>query len=273
MKADHLKYYSLALKQHLDHKLRFDQQVDNSESYVLPFIEKTQTIGPGTTVMEVGTGEGGVLLPFINRGCKCVGVDLNPERIDLANEFLASEVAAGKVEFLLQNIYEDNFLKRFKGYFDVIILKDVIEHVPEQEKFIPYLKNFLKPGGQIFFGFPPWHMPFGGHQQACRVKWLSVLPYYHILPMPLYKGILKMGGEPANVIGELVEIKETQITIERFERIVKSSGLKVLNKEHYLINPIYKYKFGLKPRRQWAPLSWIPYFRNFVTTCVYYTVG
>lgn len=263
----------MALKQHLDDRVRFDQQVDNSLSYVLPFIEKTKPLGAGVSIFEVGTAEGGVLLPFINRGCKCVGVDLAENRIDLAKSFLEKELAAGKVELLCQNIYDDDFLARFKNSFDVIILKDVIEHVPGQQKFITYLRNFLKPGGQIFFGFPPWYMPFGGHQQICRTKWVSKLPYYHILPRFLYKGILKMAGEHEITITELMEIKDTQITIERFERIVKASGLKVLNKQHYLINPIYKYKFGLTPRKQWAPLSWIPYFRDFVTTCVYYTVG
>jgi 2-polyprenyl-3-methyl-5-hydroxy-6-metoxy-1,4-benzoquinol methylase len=202
-----------------------------------------------------------------------VGVDLNPIRIELANQFLKKEVAAGKVEFLCQNIYDESFLMRFKGSFDIIILKDVIEHVPEQEKFVPYLKSFLKPGGQIFFGFPPWYMPFGGHQQVCRRKWAAVLPYYHILPRFIYTAMLKLAGEHENTIKELLEVKDTQITIERFERIVKASGLKILRKQDYLINPIYKYKFGLKPRKQWAPLTWIPYFRDFVTTCVYYTVG
>ncbi len=263
----------MALKHHVDHKIRFDQQVDNSLSYVLPFIEHTKPIGAGVNVLEIGTAEGGVLLPFLQRGCYCVGVDLNPDRIDLANEFLAKEVATGKLQFRLQNIYEDAFLKEFKGFFDVVILKDVIEHVPEQEKFIPYLKNFLKPGGQIFFGFPPWYMPFGGHQQVCRKKWASVLPYYHILPRFLYKGILKLAGEDGPVIRELMEIKDTQITMERFERIAKKSGYKILNKQPYLINPIYKYKFGLQPRKQLAPLMWIPYFRDFVTTCAYYTIG
>ncbi len=263
----------MALKQHLDDKVRFDQQVDNSKSYVLPFIEKTKPITKGTTVFEVGTAEGGVLLPFIERGCYCVGVDLAPERIDLANHFLEKEVAEGKVTFILQNIYEESFLKRFKNYFDIIILKDVIEHVPEQAKFVAYLKLFLKPGGQIFFGFPPWYMPFGGHQQICRTKWVSKLPYYHILPRFMYRGILKMAGEHPIIIKELMEIKDTQITIEYFEKIAKENNLRILNKQHYLINPIYKYKFGLQPRNQWAPLSWIPYFRDFVTTCVYYTVG
>lgn len=263
----------MALKQHLDHNVRFNQQVENSEAYVLPFIEATQPIQPGKSILEIGTGEGGVLLPFIKKGCHTVGVDLAPERIELANQLLEDEVKAGKAEFLCMNIFEDAFLRRFKNSFDVIILKDVIEHVHEQEKFIPYLHQLLKPGGQVFFGFPPWYMPFGGHQQTARVKWVSVLPYYHILPNFLYKGILKLAGEHEGIIADLMEIKDTRISIERFERIVKQSNFKILRKQHYLINPIYKYKFGLQPRKQWGPITHIPFLRNFVTTCVYYTIG
>ena len=115
-------------------------------------------------------------------------------------------------------------------------------------------------------------MPFGGHQQACQSK-LGMMPYYHILPRPIYKGILKMIGESDLTISGLMEIRDTRITIERFEKIVKQSGLKILNKQPYLINPIYRYKFGWKPRKQIGLFSAIPYFRNFVTTCVYYAVG
>ena len=263
----------MALKQHKDAQVRYNQQVENATNYVLPFIQHTHTLKQGTTVLEIGCGEGGVLLPFINLGCNCVGVDLNAERIELCNEFLADEVAAGRVRFMLKNVYDDDFLQGFKNHFDIVILKDVIEHVPEQEKFVPYLRNFLKPGGQIFFGFPPWYMPFGGHQQVLHNKLASMAPYYHILPKFLYRGILKLAKEDEAAITELMEIKDTQITIERFERIVKQSGLKVLHKEHYLINPIYKYKFGLQPRKQLGIISAIPYVRNFLTTCVYYTVG
>jgi SAM-dependent methyltransferase len=263
----------LALKQHLDDKVRFDQQVDNSRSYVIPFIQKSHTITANTTVFEVGTAEGGVLLPFLDMGCKCVGVDLAPERIALAESFLSKEIASGQATILLKNIFDADFLNRYWNAFDIIILKDVIEHVPDQEGFVPFLKNFLRPGGQIFFGFPPWYMPFGGHQQICHKKLPSVLPWYHILPRFLYKGFLKMAGENEITVKELMEIKDTQITIERFERIVKASGLRVLYKEHYLINPIYKYKFGLQPRKQLGLITHIPFFRNFMTTCVYYSVG
>lgn len=238
----------------------------------MPFIEKTKPIGKGVNVFEVGCGEGGVLLPFYERGCYCLGVDLDSFRIDLANDFLGKEITTGNMEFLYKNIFDADFLARFEGHFDVIILKDVIEHIPDQQAFIIYLKKLLKKDGQIFFGFPPWYMPFGGHQQTAEHK-LAMIPWYHILPKPIYKAILKLIGENEGHIGELMEIYDTRISIERFERVIKRCGLKVLNKQHYLINPIYKYKFGLKPRKQWKLITYLPYLRDFVTTCVYYTVG
>lgn len=263
----------MALIQHKNVRVRYEQQVDNSASYVLPFIAATHTIGAGTRVLEVGCAEGGVLKPFLDQGCECIGVDLAPARIEQAKEFLSEEVAKGKVRFICQNIYEDEFYTAYKGTFDIIILKDVIEHVPEQGKFIPYLAEFLAEGGQIFFGFPPWYMPFGGHQQVCENKLASKLPYYHILPRGIYKSILKAFGESEGNIQNLMEVWDTSITIGQFEKFVRQAGLSIKRKQHYLINPIYKYKFGLTPRKQWGLIGYIPYLRNFVTTCVYYTVS
>lgn len=74
------------------------------------------------------------------------------------------------------------------------------------------------------------------------------------------------------MIEGLEEIKDTGISIERFERITKSAGLEIVNKTFFLFNPIYKFKFGLKPRKQLGLVNYIPFLRNFVTTCAYYTV-
>jgi hypothetical protein len=71
---------------------------------------------------------------------------------------------------------------------------------------------------------------------------------------------------------ELLEIKETGISIERFEKITKNAGYKIVDKIHYLINPIYIYKFGLRPRKQAKLISAIPYVRDYFTTCVYYLI-
>ncbi len=260
---------------HGDRKRYFDIQVLNAEKYVIPFIEEKFPIQKGMRVLEIGCGEGGVLKAFINKGCEGVGVEMDATRIVDAQKFLPEDIAAGRLKFVVKDIYEVDVLKDFNGLFDIIVLKDVIEHIHDQAKLIGWMKNFLKPalsagrpGGIVFFGFPPWYMPFGGHQQICKSK-ISRLPYIHLLPNLLYKGILKNRKEN---VDEMMEIKETGISIERFEKICAQKGYDFVNKRHYLINPIYEWKFGWKPKRQSAIIKAIPFVRNFFTTCVYYII-
>lgn len=254
---------------HKDRKQYFDIQVENARQYVLPFIEAKFPIKPGMRVLEIGCGEAGVLKAFIDRGCIGVGVEFDAPRIENAKIWLAPEVADGRIRFVTKDIYKADVEQDLHGAFDIIVLKDVIEHIFDQEKLIAWMKTFLTPGGVIFFGFPPWMMPFGGHQQICRNKWLSKLPWYHLLPRQLYKGLLKAFGEDTR---GLLEIYDTSITIEQFERITKKTGYEIVHKLHYFINPIYQWKFGWKPRVQNRLVSRIPWFRNFVTTCVFYLI-
>jgi SAM-dependent methyltransferase len=253
---------------HADKKHYFDIQEENARKYVIPFIEKKFPVQSGMRVMEIGCGEGGVLKAFINRGCTGVGIELDIPRIDNAAIWMKDDIESGKVRFVGKDIYLVE-ADELNGCFDIILLKDVIEHIHDQSRLLARLKDFLKPKGVVFFGFPPWQMPFGGHQQICSNKWLSRLPYYHLLPRPLYKAILKKYNEPVETF---LEIRDTGISIERFERIVKKTNYLVVNKIHYFLNPIYEYKFGWKPRKQSVLIKHIPWVRNFFTTCVYYLI-
>lgn len=262
----------MTLAQHTDYRIRYQQQLENARDHILPFVEKHLAVNPELRIMDIGCGEGGVLIPFLEKGCSAVGVELDELKSGYAKQLLASRIEAGKVEIVNQNIYEEAALERFRGQFDLIILKDVIEHIPNQEKFIPYLKQFLKPGGFVFFGFPPWYMPHGGHQQVCRSKFLSMLPWFHLLPNPVYTGILRLSNEYPAVIRELLENKSTGISIERFEKIALKSGYEIRERILFLINPIYQQKFGLKPRKQWGLIAAIPWVRDFFSTCAYYII-
>ncbi|MBC7874816.1 MAG: class I SAM-dependent methyltransferase [Ferruginibacter sp.] len=253
---------------HADRKRYFDIQVLNAEKYVIPFIEEKFPVKPGMRVLEIGCGEGGVLKAFINKGCEGIGVEMDASRIENAKKFLPEEIAAGRLKFVVKDIYKADTGKDFNGLFDIIVLKDVIEHIHDQDKLIGWMKNFLTPGGIVFFGFPPWYMPFGGHQQIAHSK-ISKLPYIHLLPGGIYKWILKKKKEP---VEELMEIKDTGISIERFVRICKKEGYRVLHQRHYFINPIYEWKFGWKPKRQSIIIKAIPFVRNFFTTGVYYII-
>jgi SAM-dependent methyltransferase len=219
-------------------------------------------------VLEIGAGEGGVLRAFTERGCKAVGVELDPLRVEWACGFLWEEIGRGQLFYVEKDIYKTDLINELKGGFDIILLKDVIEHIHDQPKLFRLLHTLLNPGGVIFFGFPPWQMPFGGHQQIAH-SFLSRLPYIHLLPRPLYKGLLKLNNEP---VDELLEIRQTRISIEKFESICYDTGYQILHQLHFLINPIYQWKFGWKVRKQFTWLSKIPWLRNYFTTCVYYLI-
>jgi len=254
---------------HKNRKQYFEMQVNNAAQFVIPFIEQKIKITSGMQVLEIGCGEGGVLKAFINKGCIGVGVELDESRLVNAREWLKEDIGANKIQFISKDIYQVNPAVEFPSLFDIIILKDVIEHIHDQKKLMAWMQQFLKPSGAIYFGFPPWQMPFGGHQQLCTHSILSKLPYYHLLPTFLYKFILSIAKQP---VADLLEIKETGISIEKFEKFVLQTNYKILHNIHYLINPIYEYKFNLKPKIQFGFIKAIPWVRNFFTTCVYYLI-
>ena len=253
---------------HQDRKRYFQIQYENAVVHVLPFIEHSFLIKSHMRVLEIGAGEGGVLRAFTERGCKAVGVELDPLRVEWACGFLWEEIGRGQLFYVEKDIYKTDLINELKGGFDIILLKDVIEHIHDQPKLFRLLHTLLNPGGVIFFGFPPWQMPFGGHQQIAH-SFLSRLPYIHLLPRPLYKGLLKLNNEP---VDELLEIRQTRISIEKFESICYDTGYQILHQLHFLINPIYQWKFGWKVRKQFTWLSKISWLRNYFTTCVYYLI-
>lgn len=257
-------------ERHKNRKQYFDEQGITTTKYVIPYIEEVMPITSKTRVLEIGCGEGGNLMPFVERGCSVVGVDLNELQIQRANTFFQETAPTSDATFIYKDIYE---IGDTIGKFDLIMMRDVIEHIHDQDKFMGYLKSFLKPEGKVFFGYPPWRMPFGGHQQICRNKWLSKLPYFHLFPKPFYKTILSSFGESEKTIEELLEIKDTGISISRFESLVKKHNYTFYNQTLFFINPNYEIKFGLTPRPLPSALGYVPYFKDFYTTCMYCVIG
>lgn len=236
--------------------------------YILPFLAPHL---PTSTprVLDVGCGSGGMLNAFAAQGGTGVGLELLPRLVELAHRFNEKEIATGNLEFRTQSVFDYHP----DELFDLVLFKDSIEHVDGQDRIIKECVRFLKPGGVICFVFPPWYAPFGGHQQILPNKFFARAPWYHLLPMPLYRWLIQRGGATPAQVDELVEIKELGISTARFQKYVKRAGLRILARRFYVVRPGYKYRFGWKPRVQPSFLGHIPYLRDFLSTAVYYVVA
>jgi 2-polyprenyl-3-methyl-5-hydroxy-6-metoxy-1,4-benzoquinol methylase len=253
-------------KRHSDNNLYFEEQTVSTRKYVIPYIEQVCEINKNTAVLEIGCGQGGNLLPFLEKGCNCIGVDICREKILMGQDFFKNHQYSDKIELIYEGIYEidpEIFQK-----FDIIILRDVIEHLPDHVQLMKLMKSYLKEDGIVFFAFPPWRMPFGGHQQVLQNKILSKLPFYHILPNPVFRWMLKLGKTDENTIKGMVELKQTSISIAKFRKIVKQNGYEFVKTTDWFINPNYEIKFNLKHRKLYF-FNKIPYFRDFFTTSYY----
>ena len=212
-------------ERHTNRKQYFNEQAISTRKYVVPYIEAVIPVTKETKVLEIGCGEGGNILPFLEKGCDVIGVDLNEGKLKMGREWLSEALPGSTYKLINQDIYEWDLSSEEK--FDLIILRDVIEHIHNQDRFMGFMKSLLTPNGKVFFGFPPWYMPFGGHQQICKKKLTSVAPWYHLLPMPFFKGVLKAFGESDRVVESLVEIKETGISTARFFKYCQKAQLQL----------------------------------------------
>lgn len=257
--------YPRMQQRHFDRRQYFEELAKTSEKYFLPYIMQCHDINKDMSILEIGCGEGGNLLPFAKLGCNILGVDISRNRIKEAKQLFLQENVAGT--FICDSIFN---LTASGRRFDIIICHDVIEHIADKRALLETVHSLLKCSGVFFIAFPAWQMPFGGHQQICRNGLISKVPFIHLLPCHLYKQILTYAGESQEMIDELLSIRTTGITIETFEKIVSSAKWDIANRTLYLINPHYETKYGLTPRRMPDFISNVKYIRNYMSTSCFY---
>jgi SAM-dependent methyltransferase len=257
-------------ERHINRELYFNEQSRIAQQIILPYIARNLPITSDSFILEIGCSDAGNLHPFLEMGCNVTGIDISEIRIKNALRIYADNPSKNKLTLIAKDIF--NIIPEQTGKFDLIIILDTLEHIQNQEKFLAHIKQFLKPKGRIFVGFPPWRMPFGGHQQMCKSRFLSKTPYFHLLPKSLFTGILKLFGEEQYRIEELLAIRDTRLIIQKFKEIVSRNKYRIEREDFYLINPAYKIRFNLKASKLPGFLN-IPNLRDFFTTACYYILS
>ncbi|VBB45132.1 conserved hypothetical protein [uncultured Paludibacter sp.] len=120
-------------ERHSDRELYFQEQTFVTEKYTLPYINKVLKTTGGMIVAEIGCGEGGNLKPFLDRGCEIIGIDIAANKIENAEKFYNSHPNKERTKFIAEDIYKINPNDIQKC--DLIIMRDTIEHIPNQRVF------------------------------------------------------------------------------------------------------------------------------------------
>jgi len=257
-------------ERHFNRKLYFNEQSRIAKQIILPYIARNLPITSDSFILEIGCSDAGNLKPFLELGCKVTGIDISEIRIKNATSVYASDTCKKNLTLIASDIFEIGAEQT--GSFDLIIILDTLEHIQNQEKLMAHLKQFLRPEGRIFVGFPPWRMPFGGHQQMCHSRFLSKMPFIHLLPKSLFIATLKLFGEKQYRIAELLSIRETRIGTHKIKELIIRNEYRIECEDFYLINPAYQIKFNIKARMLPRILN-IPYLRDYFTTACYYILS
>lgn len=252
---------------HLDRERYFNECAKTSADYFIPFLKDLVNLTRGVNILEIGCGEGGNLYPFALNGCKVTGIDRSEKKISDAKLFFEKNGVSGEFERV------DFFEFKSSEQFDIVIVNDVIEHIYDKDIFFKNLNNIIDSKTIVFWGFPAWVMPFGGHQQICKSPILSKIPYIHLFPKAVYSMFLKAFKENDDCVNELLDIKRCGISIEGFEKLCQENNHSILKKKLWVINPHYKIKFGLVPISIPKNVANIKYVMNFMSTgCFYVTI-
>lgn len=209
-------------------------------NYILPFFRSKGLFQNGFNICEIGSAEGGVLFAFAeNGGNFCLGTDIAENRI-IAGRKIA-DYFNQRIEFRRHDILTEKVPSIWQNKFQIVILRDVIEHLDEPKKALENITSLLSSNGIVYITFPPFFSPFGGHQHLLHNFW-GRFPFIHWFPYSLFARLVKNGRELD--VEEVLRLKKNKFTLSKFYSAVNSSGLEIKYQRFYLIRPVYKIKFG-----------------------------
>lgn len=163
----------------------------------------------GKTVVDFGCGQGSEAIEMARAGAaEVIGVDIREDVLQTATARASEAGLSARCKF--QSALP-------KGA-DVVVSLDAFEHFANPAEILDSMSGLLAGSGEVFISFgPTWYHPLGGHL-------FSVFPWAHLLfsekALIQWRSDFKTDG--ATRFGEVAG-GLNQMTIRRFERIVKNS--------------------------------------------------
>lgn len=131
-------------------------------------------------VLDVGCGYGHTSIELARQCHDVVGIEPS-EALFQAAEENGRTAGLPNLEFRHQGVYE----LRTQDYYDLIVLDNVLEHLPDQPVALAILSKALAPGGVMYLLLPNKLWPMEVHYN---------LPFLSYLPLPLANLFLRLSG-------------------------------------------------------------------------------
>lgn len=139
----------------------------------------------GGRVLDIGCAGGGYLLALRQLGWDVHGVEMTPALARYAREQFGLDVRTGAAEVALAEFPD--------GYFDVITMWHVLEHLANPSGVLAEVCRLLKPGGRLMLEVPNFHSL---SRLILRTYWFPLeLPrhLYHFTPQTVAAMLTKAG--------------------------------------------------------------------------------
>ena len=120
------------------------QPFGNAEAN-LRFLDATGLVTPGSRILEIGTGTGGMLRTLLDRGLDVRGVEINPGLVDESRKWFGD---------LPIDVVSGVSLPFPSGRFDLAISFDVFEHIPDSDAHLAEVHRVLRDGGSYLLQTP-----------------------------------------------------------------------------------------------------------------------
>ena len=140
----------------------------------LAWIERSAGPLAGKQIIDCGCGAGEYVRALAQRGAQVWGIEYSEEKIreSRASGLPADRVTVGDIERME---FDD-------AHFDVALLNEVLEHVPDDRRGLREVHRVLAPGGTLVVFSPNRLYPFETHGVALR----SGKPVPHYTPFVPY---------------------------------------------------------------------------------------
>jgi len=231
-----------------------------AEDYYIPFLLNSNIEINDRDILEIGCGNGGFIEGFSSHSDKCVGFDLKNLNWE-----------TDKVKFYSLDVFDEKLSEKIDSRFDLIILRDVVEHLDNKKMDILFdqIKLLLKDDGAVLITFPPFYSPFGLHQQVLLNSFLKYIPYLSLLPKLITRILTSGKKHNKSNVDELLSLYESKKTIYSFHRLVNRKKYSITHKKFFHIRPSHEIRYGLKTMES-NIISKIPVIRElFVTGTIF----